>query len=69
MDLAGYNKDLQKKESILVDIGRLSDQDEKNDLIPDNKEESDASSFHLVLSQIAYNNCQPTKKHKSKYDS
>lgn len=53
---------MQKKELTQVHIGGLSDQNEENDLILDNEEKLDASSLYSVWSQIAYNNCQSTKK-------
>lgn len=61
IELGGYDKDFQEGESPLPDSGGLSDQNGEEDVVQDNEDESDSSSFHSVLSQIARDNRRAAK--------
>ena len=52
-ELGGYDKDLHEGKSSSVASGRLSDQDGDENIVQDIEDESDSSSLHSDLSQIA----------------
>ncbi len=61
-ELGCYDKDLHKGKSSPAASGRLSDQDGDEDIVQDIEDESDSSSLHPVLSQIAQEDRRAAKK-------
>lgn len=45
-----YNKDFQEAKSLLLDSKRLNDQNREKDVVQNNKNEFNSSSFYLVWS-------------------
>ncbi len=61
-ELEGYDKDLYEGKSSPAASGGLSDQDGDEEIVQDNEDESDSSSLHSVLSQIAREDRRAAKK-------
>ena len=61
-ELGGYDKDLHEGKSSLAASGGLIDQDGDEHIVQDNEDESDSSSLHSVLSQIAREDQRAAKK-------
>lgn len=57
-----YDKNFQEKELPLPDSKRLSDQNKEKDVVQDNEDEFDSSSFYSVLLQIMQDNQRTAKK-------
>lgn len=57
-----YDKDFQEGKSLLPDSKRLNDKSKKENVVQDNENKSDSSSFHLILLQIAQDNWHVVKK-------
>ena len=55
-ELGGYERDLHEGKSPPAAFGELSDQDGDEDIVQDNEYETDSSSLHSVLLQIAQDN-------------